>query len=204
MVGDCRVRLDATCINPSADQYDWVLDVGDEWDRETIVDGPASFTHTFDDCDDESENITFQLTAFRDGSSSTASKTIRVPGEDDLRSLPAGGSFQIRAHLQVPPFDGSSRARVLVNGALAGMVDSSQPVDLRARAVTGTNRVEAILTRGGHGSGQLRFGFEANPIPLHTVKTTTGNVLAVQSDALVFQLSGHPGEHLSFTFELNH
>jgi hypothetical protein len=204
VVGDCRVRLDATCINPPADQYDWILDVGDVWDRETIVDGPASFTHTFDDCDEDSENITFQLTATRDGSSSTASKTIRVPGEDDLRSLPAGGSFQIRAHLQVPPFDGSSRARVLVNGALAGMVESSQPADLRAEAAVGTNRVEVFLARGGDGSGQLRLGFEANPIPVHTVKATTGNLLAVQSDAVVFQLIGHAGEHLSFTFELNH
>jgi hypothetical protein len=198
------VRLDATCINPPADQYDWVLDVGDEWDRERITDGSASFTHTFDDCDDDSENITFELTAFRDGSSSTASKTIRVPGEDDdLKTPPAAASFQIRAHLQSPPFDGSSRARVLVNGALAGVVDSSQPVDLQARAVTGANRVEAFLTRGGNGAGQFRFGFEANSIPVHTVKAAAGNLLAVQSDAVVFQLTGQAGEQLSFTFELD-
>jgi hypothetical protein len=198
------VRLDATCISPPADQYDWVLDVGDEWDRESVTDGPASFTHTFDDCGEDSENITFQLTAFRDGSSSTASKTIRVPGEDDLKSLPEGGSFQIRAHLQLPPFDGSSRARVLVNGTVAGVVDSSQPTDLRARAVAGTNRVEVVLARGGDGSGQFRFGFEANPIPVHTIQATAGTLLAVQSDAIVFHLTGQAGEHLSFTFDLNH
>ena len=164
---------------------------------------PALFQPAFDDCDDESENITFQLTAFRDGSSSTASKTIRVPGEDDLKSLPAGGASRFEPICRFPRSTARHGLGVLVNGALAGVVESSQPIDLRGSAAAGrigskSSSHEAGTARDSSGSASKQIRSQCT-----RVKATAGNLVAVQSDAVVFHLAGQAGEHLSFTFELD-
>ncbi|MGH9335843.1 MAG: hypothetical protein ACRD21_19080 [Vicinamibacteria bacterium] len=202
VVRECRVRLDATCVRLPVDRYEWILDVDDEWKTEYIRDGSASFTHHFSDCDDDSEVITFQLTVHRGGSSDTATKSIRVPG-DDLKVAPANPAMQFQSHLALPPLDGSSRARVLLNGSLARVVESSHPVEVRADAGSGSNRIEAFVVRATGASGHFRFDFSTERLRRGSLRVEHGSLLAMESNAIVFRLSGQAGEHVSFTFELD-
>jgi len=69
-----------------------------------------------------------------------------------------------------------------------------------AQARRGENRVEAqIVEAKGPGPWRLEFGGQKTIEP-DSLKVTTGEVISAGPDAIVFRISGQPGERIVFTF----
>jgi hypothetical protein len=69
-----------------------------------------------------------------------------------------------------------------------------------AQARRGENRVEAqIVEAKGPGTWRLEFGGQKTIEP-DSLKVTTGEVISAGPDAIVFRISGQPGERIVFTF----
>ena len=88
--------------------------------------------------------------------------------------------------------------QVVVNGtslAFAGRGRSS----LTARGRRGENRVEAQLVQAT-GAGQWRFELRGEGLEAGSLRVLAGEVALVSSDAVVFRMSGKPGERVVFTF----
>ena len=201
VLGECQVRLDATCVNLPVDRYEWVLDQGNKWQVVNISNGAPSFVYTWGSCDDDDENIVFRLTVHRGPTSASAMKSRNVTG-GDLRS-PASQPITLQTQLALPPFDGSARGRLIFEGAAARMVDSSHSAELSVPAAAGMRRVEAVVTRAGAGPGEWRFDFSRESRFVQgSLRAVQGNVLAVETSTIVFRVTGQAQERLSFTFEL--
>lgn len=195
--------MDASCVSPPVDQFDWVLDDGNTWQRIVIPNGAATFIYTWSSCPNNSANLIFRLTVYRGGSSSTASKSVLIAG--GLKAEPSTGTptLQFQTHLSVPPFDGQSRGRILLEGGLSRIVDSSAPVAVQAPVGSGKHRIEAIVTRGGSEPGSWRFDFAQEPrLVRGSLRVDQGNVEAVDGSSIVFRVSGSTGERLAFNFDL--
>lgn len=91
--------------------------------------------------------------------------------------------------------------QVVVNGtslAFAGRGRSA----LAARGRRGENRVEAQLVQAA-GGGQWRFEVHGEGLEAGSLRVVAGEVTLVSSDAVVFRMSGKPGERVVFTFRSN-
>jgi hypothetical protein len=196
--------MDASCVSLPVDQYDWVLDDGDTWQRVVVPNGAATFVYTWSSCPNDPANLIFRLTVSRGASSSTASKSVLIAG-GNLKAEPSTGTpmLQFQTHLSVPPFDGQSRGRILLEGGLSRIVDSSAPVTVQAPVASGKHRIEAVMTRGGSEPGRWRFDFAQEPrLVRGSLRVQQGNVEAVDGSAIVFRVSGSSGERLAFNFDL--
>ena len=98
--------------------------------------------------------------------------------------------------LEVPGASG----QVLVNGSTAAFAGPGLSVGM-AYGQRGENRVEARVVQGAGKPGTWRFelGSTANLVP-GSLRVLAGSVTEVSGDALVFRLSGRPGERVMFTF----
>jgi len=189
-------------VNPPVDRYDWVLDVDDRWERITIVNGGNSATHDWiGKCSGSGKTLKFRLTVHRGGGTAVAVKSINVPGKNGLKAPPQHVRFLSR--LDLPPFDGSVRGRILINDNLAGGVDGSRVATIEARAVSGTNRLTATLTREASGPGRWSFELGQQPnLVRGSLRVVHGGVLTLEPDSIVFHLTGHAQERVELTFEL--
>lgn len=202
--GECKVRLSASCVEPSPDRCDWILDVGDRWERSTRSNDCSSFVHDFgDDCEEDDEFLEFRLTVHRGPQSDTETKSIVVRGNDDLKASGREGQRgRFDTELALPPFDGSATGRVVVNDSDTLSVDSSAPVGVVYRAAGETNRVTAVVSRGSGEPGRWRFDFRADPaFEPGSIRVTRGHVLSIDSTGVVLDLRGHPGERVELSFE---
>ena len=204
ILGDCRVRLDATCVSLPVDRYEWVLDQDDKWQRVNIPNGSATFVYDWGgDCDDDDENIVFRLTVHRGASNDSSTKSAVVPG-DDLRIAPGARSvpFSFQTQLAVPPVDGSAHGTLSLNGSPLQPIDSASPARRDGTGHDGRNQLDAVVTdipRGGY----WRFDFsQASHFTTGSLRVLEGNLVSSGGSILVFQLSGASGERISFTFEL--
>ena len=207
VLGDCKVRLNATCVSPPVDRYDWVLDTQDKFKRVTVSNGPAVFDHTWsdNDCDEDGSTITFSLTVYRGGSSSSATKSIFVPG-NDLKALPEERLLPLKmaATLELSSSGERGKARIALDGlAVQPVVSSGQPVELRVDAAAGKREVAAVIVGGRGEPGLLRLDLSATlEVVSGSLRATEGNVLTQGPRAVTFRLAGQPGETVRFTFEL--
>ena len=199
------MRVDASCVAGPVDRYDWILDVGNQWQRVDVPNGGTSFVQDWSgDCGESNKTIEFRLTVHRGADSDSSSKSIVVPGED-LQATPNERARRVRfeSHLAVAPFDGSARGRIVINGTVSRIVDSSQPELVESPAVGGANRLVASLTRAASEPGQWRFDFRSDPsfVP-GSLRVVHGSVVTLGAHAVVLRLSGEPGERIELTFEL--
>jgi hypothetical protein len=111
----------------------------------------------------------------------------------------ASETVSVVTHLDVPPHDGRDRGETLLDGRLIA-IDSSAPVELRARVLEGVLVVEAVLTASGGRGGRWRFDFRGAPASDGSIRVHAGDVLALGPGGVVFRLRGEPGERLRFTF----
>jgi hypothetical protein len=206
VLGECRVRVDATCVNLPVDRYEWVLDVGGEWQQINLSSGPASLVQDWSsDCDDDNESIQFRLTVHRGADSDTSLKSVNVPGEDDLTAPPGAGSQRLGfdSHLAVSPFDGTVQARITLNESFTRFIDNSGTVRVTSRAPAGTNTLRGTLTRGGEQSGLWRFDFGSDArLERGSLRAVRGNVQRQDEHSIVFLVAGLPGEIVELTFVL--
>jgi len=198
VLGECKVRVDATCVALPVDRYEWILDLNDRWKKAEFPDGPAALTHTWgaDDCG-AGESIRFRLKAHRAGETSTAHKNVFVPG-DDLRAPPAGElSVRLRTHLNLP---GRATGRVFVNAIPVRVIDNAAPVEMRARSRRGENTLVGVVATASGQPGTWRFALE--PIVPGSLRVVSGNLLTQTPDGVVFRLAGQVGERVELTFVL--
>jgi uncharacterized repeat protein (TIGR01451 family) len=136
-----------------------------------------------------------------DPKSNSVSIDTRVLPVVPARAAPLETAF--RSFLGVGPFDGGARGEVLWNGALLASTDSSAPFPHQLSGKSGENRIEAYLAREASESGFWRFDFSgARHFVAGSIRVEKGQVLSVDAYAVVFALSGKPGERLEFRFEL--
>ena len=116
----------------------------------------------------------------RAGSSSTIAPTRRVAFSSQLDV--AGASGQVVVNGSTAVFAGTGRSAAMAVGR------------------RGENRIEAQLVQGG-AAGLWRFelGSTASLEP-GSLRVVAGNVALVTGDAVVFRLTGRPGERVVFTF----
>jgi hypothetical protein len=90
--------------------------------------------------------------------------------------------------------------QVVVNSATAVFAAGGRSTAM-ALGLRGENRIEAQLVQGSGQSGTWRFelGSTASLEP-GSLRVVAGNVALVSGDAVVFRLSGRPGERVVFTF----
>lgn len=200
-LGACQVRLDATCVAPPVDRYEWIVDLDDSWRKENFSNGDVSFTHTWepDDCG-TSQVLSFELQVRRGEERVSFVKSVFVPGNDSAqrveRSLEAG----MTSFLSV---DSPTHGRIQVDGTLAREVESTGPATVTVRGAPGLHRVTAFVTRASGRAGSWRFDFRAEPhfVP-GSLRVLSGNVIAHDAVSLVFHVDGSVGERLAFTFSL--
>ena len=206
VTGDCSVSVNASCVNPPVDRYDWVFDTQNKWQTVTVTNGGPTSGHNWGgSCEEDPESITIRLTVRRGGAMATAMKTVVLQGNDDLRVAPGTNAVPMRfqTHLDIPPFDGSSRGRLHVNGVFVRAVDSSQPVVIQTEATSGTNTLRAVLARRSNGPGEWRFDFRNEPSFVSgSLRVVKGNVLSLEPDAVVVRVTGTPGEQIELSFDL--
>jgi uncharacterized repeat protein (TIGR02543 family) len=88
-----------------------------------------------------------------------------------------------------------SSARVMVNGAAAGVFGRGVSTLVVDEAASGT-RVEGVLS-GASGPGTWRFERAQGAPPVH-IKVVMGQAVSVTPAGVVFRLRGDPGEEVSF------
>jgi hypothetical protein len=198
--GDCKAKVDATCVNAPVDRYDWILDVGGSWGTVNKPNAGPSFVYQWSDCS-STTNITFQLTVWRGGSSSVSTKTFLIAGGLRAERSSRPPTIRLRTQMGLPPSDGSARGDIFLNGTLLRTVDSAQPAEIVAELAQGVNRIEAVVVEGATAEGFFRFEFPRE-LPPDGVRVIEGNVVALDSRAVVFRLSGHAGERVGFELRL--
>ena len=201
------MRVNATCVSQPVDRYDWVLDTEDEFDRVTVSDGPATFEHTWDDDDcKDGSTIRFSLTVHRGAATSSATKSLFVPGERDFKAVRAQPlrPLKMAVLLELPSSGERGRAQVqLDRAAVSPAVSSGEPVELRVDAAAGTREVAAMIFGGRGEPGLLRIDLSSTvEVVPGSLRATEGSVMTQGPRSLAFRLAGHPGERVRFTFEL--
>jgi hypothetical protein len=104
------------------------------------------------------------------------------------------------SQLDVPEASG----QVVVNGSTAVFSGPGRSTAM-ALGQRGENRIEAQIVQGGGRPGTWRFelGSTASLEP-GSLRVVAGNVAMISADAIVFRLSGRPGERVVFTFKTGH
>ncbi len=99
------------------------------------------------------------------------------------------------SQLDVP----QARGQIVVNGTSVVYASSGRSMAV-AQGVKGDNRIEAQLVQGG-GAGTWRFDLAATgTFEPGSLRVIAGEVVVVTADAVVFRLSGKPGERVVFAF----
>ena len=199
VLGECKVRVDATCVALPVDRYEWVLDLNERWRKMEFPDGPVTLMNTWGagDCADDGETLRFRLKARRAGLTSTAHKNLFVLG-DGLRVSPADDlSVRLRTHLALP---GRATGRVSVNATPVRVIDNAAPVEMRVPGRRGTNTLTALVVATSGEPGTWRFALD--PIVPGSLRIVSGNVLTREPNGVVFRLAGRVGERVELTFVL--
>jgi len=120
----------------------------------------------------------------------------RVPFRD--RAL----ATSFTSHLRVPPFDGTTTGRVVLNGARVDTTDSSTPFRHQAEGGAGTNTVDAFVPSNGRGESFWEFDFSdaAHFVPA-SLRVDRGQAVRVNGRTLVFRV-GASGERIRFSYRL--
>ena len=197
-LGPCQVRLDASCVAPPVDRYEWTLDLNDRWKKVQFNDGPPVLTYTWkpSDCGKDA-SLRFKLKVRRGSKSSTFAQNAFIKG-DELRA-PQNAPLRVRFRARLVLESGTGPGRILVNGVFVGDVASGPPFELEARAKSGRNTLTAFLPRPQSASGWWRFDFSGTPhlVP-DSLRVRAGRVLAQGPDALVLE----PAGRIELVFEL--
>jgi hypothetical protein len=198
------VKVDAKCVAKPVDRYDWVLDTENRFRRVAYPAGEEKFVHEWSPADcDHDDTLTIQLTVFRGGLSSTSEKTILVPTKSNPLSASEQVLFQIASSLEL---SGGGRGRILLDGALAGVMANGERLSLRRSAAPGEHRIEAVLTGRESLSGEAgvwSFDFRSAPgIAVEKLRVVEGTVLATGPSTISFRLNGDPGERVLFDFHV--
>jgi hypothetical protein len=92
--------------------------------------------------------------------------------------------------------------QVVLNGSAAAVAGPGRSTALAAGR-QGENRVEAQIVQGAGKPGTWRFelGATASLVP-GSLRVVSGTVAEVSGDAVVFRLSGRPGERVVFSFRI--
>lgn len=112
-------------------------------------------------------------------------------------------SIDLGSHLDIPPSDGSVRGHILLNEQSAGTADSAAPRRYQLSARTGKNTIDAVVSSPAAGEGRWRFDLsrQRGLVP-GSLRVEHGQVISLDGSAIVFRLSGSPGERIKFRFEL--
>lgn len=202
--GPCDVKVNAKCVDDPVDRYDWVLDTQNKFQRIDIIDGKKEEKHKWSSavCS-QNESITFRLTVYRGGFSSTAEKTVLVPA-----SLTVGPGLQpvelrMDTRLEIASPDDRSRVRIQVDGRLAGAIVAGQPLSVRMLLSPGPHEIEGVVLRSPGESGLWSLDFSGtSAFREGTLRVLQGTVLAMGQRTVTFRLSGQPEERLRLRFEL--
>jgi hypothetical protein len=123
---------------------------------------------------------------------------LRSPFLEEQRLPTSFSSF-----LGVKPFDGTTRGQVHYNRSHVDLVSNEGTVSHRVDARFGTNVVEAYTTSPLSEPGHWRFDFSGAPgFVSGSLKVQSGQAIVVESRAVIFRLTGSPGERIRFVYEL--
>jgi hypothetical protein len=203
LLAACSIRVDATCVSPPVDRYDWVLDRQNKFRRVTISNGPAVVTQTWTapDCDTD-DTLIFRLTVFRGAASSETEKSLFVPVSLKASREPTPGPTTLRVRLELPMRDGSGSARVLVDGTLVRALRSGEPGEITLSLGAGAHELEAVVARADGTPGSLSVAFASAALRPGSIRSVEGNVLASAPDGMTLRLAGASGEGVRLRFEL--
>jgi hypothetical protein len=202
LLGACSVRVDATCVAPPVDRYDWVLDRQNKFRRVTITNGPPVVTQTWTapDCDVD-DVLIFRLTVFRGAASSQTEKSLFVPVSLTASRADAGPTT-LQTRLDLPMGRGSESARILVDGALVRALRSEEPAEISLALARGVHEIELVLARADGLPGTWSVSFPSGGLRPGSLRPVEGNVLSTTPNGLTFRLSGTSGERARVRFEL--
>jgi hypothetical protein len=93
---------------------------------------------------------------------------------------------------------GGGQGRVTVNGG-GSLTVGSFPLRASLPVQAGDNLVEALVVGGKGQAGTWRFEVAGGLLP-GSLRVDAGEVVLVAGDAVVFRLTGRPGERLAFRF----
>jgi hypothetical protein len=89
--------------------------------------------------------------------------------------------------------------QVVLNGTDA-FFPSAGPSRITAPVRPGSNRVEAVLVNAPGRGGTWRFDLGGQGLQAGSLRVVAGEVVLATPDAVVFRLSGRPGERVVFSF----
>jgi hypothetical protein len=118
--------------------------------------------------------------------------------QDFSEAAPAPGAarhVELSSQLDVA----GGAGQVVVNGSSLAFASRGRST-VQAGGRRGENRVEAQLVQAA-GAGQWRFELRGDALQAGSLRVVAGEVLQVSSDAIVFRMSGKPGERIVFTFK---
>jgi hypothetical protein len=106
------------------------------------------------------------------------------------------------SHLQLPPADGSSQARVIFNESQTATTDSSGPSSHEVPGLGGENIVEGLVTANPRAEGVWRFDFRGAPgFVAGSFVIDSGQVASRQPNEIVFRIA--PGvRRIRFRYRL--
>lgn len=100
--------------------------------------------------------------------------------------------------LDVPEAGG----QVVVNGRATVLARAGRSA-VSSEHASGTNRVEAVLSRAGGRAGTWRFELTGvSGLQPGSIRPLLGTVIQITADAVVFRMEGRQGERVGFTFEV--
>ncbi len=200
-LGSCNYRFDATCSTGTISQYDWVLDTGGNLGGPFVKSG-RTVSHDFSGCFNNSIGARLTVTGEL-GQSDTTSMQVMVAYLTSPFLKDGTISTAFTSFLSVPPFDGRTRGFVSLNRIRTFNLDNSTPSTHVAQARQGENEVEAYLATPIDTPGSWRFDFRgADGFVSGSIKVKSGQTISIDSQTVVFHLSGTPGERIKFTFKL--
>jgi hypothetical protein len=122
---------------------------------------------------------------------------LRAPGDRE------GLRTSLLSALSTPLQEKDARGFVRLNDSRIDQTSSSGPVSHVFRGYVGQNTLEAYTETEVRGGGFWKFDFSsAAHFTPGSLRVETGTVAAKDERAIVFRLSGSPGERVRFTFKL--
>jgi hypothetical protein len=118
--------------------------------------------------------------------SNTVSTSVRLRTDD-----PGGERIAVKTFLDIEPYDGRARGRVVFNGSEALEVSNQSPVVHHMAANDGENRVEGtVLALPDRGRGFWRFDFSAaGRFDPGSLRVESGQVYAMDDRSISFSVA---------------
>jgi len=181
--GTCRVIAPGGCR--------WSVEATREW---LSIQGAASGAG--------SATVTFHMTANTDKDSRDGRVRLRdtdVSTEARCEIVQAGaGSSSMPGLVWMGPLDvAGGSGQIVVDGAAGAFQE--RVAQRRLRVAAGDHRIEGLLVTGDGRPGTWRFEL-AGSFAAGSLQPIAGDVLGVTVDAIVFRVSGRPGERIGFVF----